>query len=216
MSSTRPARREPIAAWAQVLAALVGGAIAGAATFGGELLTPLGNAVVTALASAAGALAVNVLRSPRGPAVIGILACLVGAAATVTFTREEPPPGVAAFIGGCEPFTVFAQDRWRPRGAAVRMAPVPESPKIASFSGNALVAVDGWVRTRPPYPHNPAPFDNEYWFHLADDSGWVAFAGVRADSTPFDPTGLDPNGGRPAPLDGDCSGVVRYRNHDQG
>jgi hypothetical protein len=94
------------------------------------------------------------------------------------------------------------------------MAPLPSSPKINAYSGNSLVTVDGWVRTQPPYPHNPAPFDTDHWFHLADDSGWVAFAGVRADSTPFDRTGLDPNGGRPAPLDPDCSGVVRYRSHE--
>ncbi len=205
----------PVAAWVQVVAAAVGGCLAGAATFGGDLLTPMGNAIVTALATALGALVVHLFRYPRTPAAIGVLACVLGAGVAVNYTREEPPPGVAAFTGGCEPFTVFAQDRWRPRGAAVREAPLPKSPKIAAFSGNALVTVDGWVRTQPPYPHNPEPFDNEYWFHLADDSGWVAFAGVRADSTPFDPTGLDQNGGRPAPLDSECSGVVRYRNHEE-
>ncbi len=195
------------------MAAAIGGCVAGAATFGGALLTPFGNAIVTVLATAFGALVVNLFRSPR--AAIGALACALGAGATINFTREEPPPGVAASTGGCQPFTVFAPDRWRPRGAAVRGAPLPKSPKIAAFSGNALVTVDGWVRTQPPYPHNPEPFNNEYWFHLADDSGWVAFAGVRADSTPFDPTGLDRNGGRAAPLDPECSGVVRYRNHEE-
>ena len=201
--------------WGNLIGAGLGGAAAGAATFGAALLTPLGNAIVTGLAAIAGALFVQLFTPQRLSVALAIVVCFLGAGATVLWLREEPPPGVAALRGGCEPFTVYAQDRWRPRGTAVRMSPLPESKKIDAFSGNSLVTVDGWVRTKPAYPHNPEPFDNEYWFHLADDSGWVSFAGVRADSTPFDKTGLSQNGGRAAPLPPECSGVVVFRNGEQ-
>ena len=74
---------------------------------------------------------------------------------------------------------------------------------------NKQFAVNGWVRTQAAYPHNSPPFDNDVWFHVADDSGWVSFAGVRADPTTPVEDPFDPEGGRPAPIDEECSGSVR-------
>jgi hypothetical protein len=71
------------------------------------------------------------------------------------------------------------------------------------------IAVDEWVHSRPAYPTNSAPWNSDVWFHLADNSGWVSFAGVRATPVKHDPTGEDPDGGTPAPTSGRCEGSVR-------
>jgi hypothetical protein len=129
--------------------------------------------------------------------------------ATTSLLRDEAPPGVATLVGGCDPFTVFAQNRWTPLGTAVRDVPTPTAKKIKGFSPNELIGVDGWVRTRAPYPSNTPPWTSDVWFHLSHDSGWVSFAGVRADPTSPDPTGHDADGGRSAPTPDECSGSVR-------
>jgi hypothetical protein len=113
--------------------------------------------------------------------------------------------GVIRFRGGCSPFTVYAQNRWQPYGAAIRTAPSPTSKQIASKDPNQLIAVDGWVHGTVSYLLNVAPFNNDVWFHLADGSGWVSFAGIRAQTTSEDPTGFA-DGGPPVPLKSQCQG----------
>ena len=121
----------------------------------------------------------------------------------------EPPAGVVGLSGGCDAFQVFAQNRWDPVGTAVRAQPNVLSKKVDSFSANASIAVDGWVHSRPAYPTNSAPWNSDAWFHLADDSGWVSFPGVRATPVAHDPSGQDPDGGTPAPTSGRCEGATR-------
>lgn len=124
-------------------------------------------------------------------------------------SRPKVPTGVVGFIGGCQPFSVHAQNRWDPRGAALRVSPNRSANQIGGFDPNQLIPVNGWVRTQPAYPGNRPPFDNDIWFHVANNSGWVAFGAVRSDPTSYDPTGLDRDGGRPAPIDPTCSGSIR-------
>ena len=126
--------------------------------------------------------------------------------------RNDPvvPDGVRGFVGGCEPFAVYAQNRFAPLGAAFRADPSPTGRKVGSAAGNELVPVNGWVRSRAAYPANSAPWNSDVWFHLADNSGWVSFAGVRADPTVPDETGgFSADGGRPVPVADDCSGAIR-------
>ena len=104
---------------------------------------------------------------------------------------------------------MFAQNRWDPMGAAVRAAPMPTADTVAGFGSNELVPVDGWVRTRAPYEHNRPPWDSDVWFHVADGSGWVSYAAVRADATVPDPSLQSREGGRPVPLDESCSATLR-------
>jgi hypothetical protein len=122
--------------------------------------------------------------------------------------QERPPNGVTGFSGGCDAFQIFAQNRWDPYGTAVRAQPNVLSPKVSGFAPNQSIAVDGWVHSRPAYPTNSAPWNSDIWFHLADQSGWVSFAGVRATPVSRDPTGLA-DGGPPAPTPGNCEGAPR-------
>lgn len=141
---------------------------------------------------------------------LAAVATLAGSVAPFVLMRKAGPPGVAELVGGCEPFVVVAQNRWEPIGVMARAQPLLSGKEVARYLGNTHLTVDGWVRTRAPYPENPSPWDSDVWFHLSDSSGWISFAGVRADPTPYDPTGLDPNGGRPAPTPAECSGTVRW------
>lgn len=111
------------------------------------------------------------------------------------------------FVEGCQPYVVYAQNRWDPRGTAVRMAPTVMSEKIFSFDYNEVITVDGWVHATVAYPTNPEPWNSDIWFHLAHRQGWVSFAGVRAVPTPYDPTGHDPEGGQPAATPSHCEGT---------
>lgn len=113
-----------------------------------------------------------------------------------------------SFTGGCDVFRVYAQNRYAPLGAAVRAEPDVLSEKLEpSFAGNEVIAVDGWVETgEPAYPTNPAPWNSDVWFHLANRRGWVNFAAVRAEPTTPDPTGLARDGGAPASTAPDCRG----------
>lgn len=141
----------------------------------------------------------------------GLLVAAILAAGSYLWRQqsEAPPEGVSGLVGGCEAFTVFAQNRWAPLGTAVRAEPFGVAEKVGSFAPNELIAVDGWVRTRAPYPSNSEPWNSDKWFHLENNAGWVSFAGVRADPTTPDPTGFDEDGGRPAPTPDECSGSVR-------
>jgi hypothetical protein len=123
--------------------------------------------------------------------------------------RDCAPNGVACFVGGCESFSVYAQNRYQAYGAQIRSEPRPSATQVGSMAPNKQFAVDGWVRTQAAYPHNSPPFDNDVWFHVADASGWVSFAGVRADPTTPAEDPSNSEGGRPAPIDDECSGSVR-------
>jgi len=113
------------------------------------------------------------------------------------------------FEGGCEPYMVYAQNRWNPYGAAVRLNPDPESPKIGGYSPNEIIVVDGWLHAKVAYPTNQGPWNSDIWFHLANDPGWVSFAGVRGVPTSPDPTGFAEDGGQPARTPTICEGRLR-------
>jgi len=131
------------------------------------------------------------------------------AQAQISGSTSSPPKGVVGFVGGCKPFSVHAQNRYTPAGTVVRAAPSRSAAEVGGYAPNELVPINGWVRTQAAYPSNSPPFDSDAWVHVADNSGWVSFAGVRADPTVLDPTGFDPDGGRPVPLDPTCSGSIR-------
>lgn len=196
--------------------AILGGAVAVGvlaffATWVGGALTPLGVSVLSALGATAGGLLGSAATAHHHRVALVIIAVMVAGAGVPTFmfTRRAAPDGVAELVGGCARFTVFAQNRWNPVGAAKRATPLVSADKVGSYAPNEIVTVDGWVRTRPAYPTNSSPWDSDVWFHVADRTGWVAFAAVRADPTPMDPTGFSKQGGRPVPLDSACSGTVR-------
>lgn len=142
-----------------------------------------------------------------------MLAIALSAASLASVWIGDDPPcapeGVLCFVGGCEPFSVYAQNQYTPVGTVIRAEPRRTGREVGSFSPNKLVPVDGWVRTHAAYPHNTPPFDSDVWFHLADDRGWVSFAGVRADPTTPAVDPYDRNGGRPAPTPPECSGTFR-------
>lgn len=113
------------------------------------------------------------------------------------------------FVGGCETFHLFAQNEFDPLGTKISEAPMPSAESFRGFSPNERVAVDGWVRTRSPYPSNSPPWDSDVWFHLANNAGWVTFAGVRANPTDPSTSGNFGEGTSPAPTDSDCAGTFR-------
>jgi hypothetical protein len=112
-------------------------------------------------------------------------------------------------VGGCEPFNLYAQNQFDPLGAKIWAEPSPTADSSHGFAPNELLTVDGWVRTRSPYPSNPAPWDSDAWFHLANGAGWVSYAGVRADPTDPSTAGNFGEGSSPAPLDPVCAGSYR-------
>jgi len=122
---------------------------------------------------------------------------------------SHPPPGVVGFSGGCDAFQIFAQNRWDPVGTVVRAQPNVNSKQVGGYAANQSITVNGWVHSRPAYPTNTAPWNSDIWFHVADDSGWVSFPGVRAAPVAHDPTGTDPYGGIPAATVGSCEGSVQ-------
>ncbi|HSX24266.1 MAG TPA: hypothetical protein VLE74_04150, partial [Candidatus Saccharimonadales bacterium] len=105
-------------------------------------------------------------------------------------------------------FGVFAQNRWAPIGASVRTEPNVLAAKIEpGFAGNEIVAVNGWVHGQP-FPNPTEPWNSDVWFHLANRTGWVAYAAVRAVPTDPDPT-LRADGGIPAPTTPECEGTYK-------
>jgi hypothetical protein len=120
--------------------------------------------------------------------------------------QEKTGIGVLGFAGGCAPFQVYAQNRWAPYGSVIRTAPMVNAKRVASYVGNYSISVNGWLHASVAYVTNEPPFNNDVWFHLTDGSGWVSFAGVRAVPTSQDPTGLNRDGGKPAPLSPKCQG----------
>jgi hypothetical protein len=122
---------------------------------------------------------------------------------------DNNPVGVVGFSGGCEAFRVVAQNRWEPYGARKLASPNPVAEKVGSFAPNEVIAVNGWVHSNVAYPTNPPPWNSNVWFHVADGTGWVAFAAVRELPTTPDPTGTSDDGGPPAPTPEHCRGAVR-------
>jgi hypothetical protein len=120
---------------------------------------------------------------------------------------DGPGNGVTSLIGGCGGFQLYAQNRWAPFGAAVRESPSPAARQVAGIPGNGIVYVDGWIHGPVAYPLDSAPWNSDAWFHLADGTGWVSFAGTRAVPTDQDPTGRA-DGGIPAPTPPDCEGSI--------
>lgn len=118
-------------------------------------------------------------------------------------------PEIAAMDGGCPPgYTIYAQGRWDPLGAAVRAGPSASFKQVGSLGANQPVNVDGWAHGATLYPNNPEPFNNDLWFHLSDGSGWVSFAGVRAQPVPRDASNSSRDGGLPAPTTDSCAASV--------
>ena len=83
------------------------------------------------------------------------------------------------------------------------------SKQVAATDPNFSLAVNGWVHGGVSYPSNRPPWNNDVWFHLADGSGWVSFAGVRSAPTIQDPSALDPDGGPPVDLLPQCQGAAQ-------
>jgi hypothetical protein len=119
------------------------------------------------------------------------------------------PPGVVGFSGGCDAFQMYAQNRWEPYGVVVRAEPNLNSKIESTFPGNFVLSVNGWVHSRPAYPTNTAPWNSDIWFHMADDSGWVSFPGVRATPVNHDQSGVSPFGGTPVPTSASCEGSIQ-------
>lgn len=106
---------------------------------------------------------------------------------------------------GCQPFGVYAQNRWSPQGASERLKPDVLSPKTRGYGGNEVIAVDGWYASgKEVYPTNPAPWNSDVWLHVRGRVGWVAFAAVRSEPTTFDPSSLSSDGGKPVTLTPVC------------
>jgi hypothetical protein len=132
----------------------------------------------------------------------------VGPERIKAWASSPTTPGVTDMTGGCKPFQVYAQNRWQPYGTRVLAAPNLASKQLRGEPPNKTLYVNGWVHGATAYPLNPPPWNSDVYFHLADGTGWVTFAGVRAVPTPQDPTGLSPNGGEPVPVITSCEGAV--------
>lgn len=126
---------------------------------------------------------------------------------TVTTAATPTTLSVVQFTGKCDPFRVYAQNRWLPYGTRKLRAPDPLATQIGGFDPNQIIALDGWVHAAIAFPNNTPPFNSDIWYHLADNSGWVAFGAVRAVPTDQDPT-LRADGGAPAPTPSSCEGGV--------
>lgn len=93
-------------------------------------------------------------------------------------------PEIASISGGCgDGFTIFAQNKWAPLGAAIRARPDVGAVKVGSLAPNEPLVVDGWVTSSVPYPNNPSPYDSNVWFHMKNGAGFVSFGGVRTQPT---------------------------------
>lgn len=148
---------------------------------------------------------------------MGMVAASMAIGLSVAACSAEPtvepapitPTTTKDFVGGCDKYLVYAQNRWPPLGAAVREEPDVLAPKLdPGFAGNEAIAVDGWVDThKPVYKTNPPPWNSGVWFHLANRAGWVSFPGVRGAPTTPDMSGLNPDGGTPAEKPADCEGT---------
>lgn len=163
-------------------------------------------------------LATTRLRGVRLWGVVLLLASLVVAAVMVigpdrlqAVVQPDEGSDITGMTGGCEPFRVYAQNRWAPLGTKVLAAPTygPDTEQVDAIAPNKVVWVDGWVRGNVAYPTNSTPWNSNVYFHLSDDSGWVTFAGVRAVPTSPDPTGYSPDGGKAVQVIDECEGMLQ-------
>jgi hypothetical protein len=139
----------------------------------------------------------------------GVAASLIAAGIWALATKLSSDDAPRSLVGGCAAFNLHAQNQFDPVGTLIWDSPSPTSTSFRGFSPNQLITVDGWVRTRSPYPTNSAPWDSDIWFHLANDAGWVTFAGVRSVPTGPGPNGNQEPGSDPAPVDSACAGTLR-------
>lgn len=110
----------------------------------------------------------------------------------------------------CHETTVFAQHKFQPDGAYLRIAPYKEARILRILEGNDPIGIKGYIEIgEPTYQHNPDPIKGEYWFHVTKpQAGWVNSAAVRAAIIPdeqFDPTGMDPDNGPLVPVLPECN-----------
>lgn len=143
-------------------------------------------------------------------AIVALILVGVGAYAQAAHDDSSGARGSSSLVGGCASFNVYAQNQFPPLGTLRWSAPDVTAKREPGFAGNELITVDGWVKAQSPYgATNDPPWNADVWFHLADGSGWVTFAGVRSAPTGPDPqNGLGP-GSDPVPLDPVCQGSVR-------
>lgn len=124
-------------------------------------------------------------------------------------SKEATPPSTTTTIkkDGCDPYVVYAQNRWTPVGAAVRSQPTPEAAKIGGFAPNEIISVNGWFIGEVAYPTNRPPYNSDKWFRVSykidGQEGWVSYAGVRGTPTEFDPSG-QADGGQPGLTPPEC------------
>ncbi len=108
---------------------------------------------------------------------------------------------IPGYIGGCQPFEVITQDRWDPRGAAIRDSPDIHAEQVGGFKGNIHIQVDGWVEAKEAYPLNPDPYKGEQWYHFVG-GGWMTRAALRSEETKYDK--YAPDGGLLPALPPEC------------
>lgn len=119
------------------------------------------------------------------------------------------PSPVTGMSGGCPAFQAYAQNRYPPYGAAIRIQPNAASTQVTSYAGNKPISLNGWVYGTAEFPTNPPPWNSNVWFHLADGAGWVSLAGVRAYPVAPDPTGENPDGGPAVATSKACEGELQ-------
>jgi hypothetical protein len=113
--------------WVPALIAVVTFIVTAAVTYSQDLLTPAGNALAAGAAAVLTGSLANLFFPSTSRGIWSLIS--LGAAVCLVFSlmqlRDEAPRGVASFVGGCDPFDVYAQNRWDALGAAVRAAPLP-------------------------------------------------------------------------------------------
>ncbi|MBB5874614.1 hypothetical protein F4553_008048 [Allocatelliglobosispora scoriae] len=153
------------------------------------------------------------LRHHLGAVVSGLVVAVLTASSApwwwpMLFPGSSSALTVTGFSGGCAAFRVHAQNRWEPYGTRKLVAPDILARQVGGYAPNQVIAVNGWVHGSVAYPFNPPPFNNDVWYHTADDTGWVSFAGVRNVPTEQDPSGHSPDGGAPVPVAAACEGSI--------
>lgn len=141
--------------------------------------------------------------------VLAVAGSLIAAGIVFGITKLFTSGSDSSLVGGCAPFNLYAQNQFEPYGTLLWASPSPTAANSPGFSPNQIVTVNGWVRTRTPYTSNQPPWDSDAWYHLADNSGWVTYAGVRSTPTTPNPSGGSGKGTAAAPLDSTCSGTYR-------
>lgn len=199
------------AGWLVTLALIVGISGIGADLIG--ILTAPIPLILGFLASGVVAIALRkrLASSPAAIAAVMATGVVVAGAAWIAEDRQpedDAASPVAGFRGGCSPYQIFAQNRWPPLGTTAHAQPNVLSTDMATFPGNKSLSVNGWVHGRAAYPTNTPPWNSDIWFHLTSGIGWVSFAAVRALPTTPDMSGLEEEGGTPAPTPRQCEGAL--------